>query len=274
MSVISPICSHDWEDNNLFSYPQVSSYPFTTSASTLLFSSLDLMTHQPTPSPTITNPSEDFEILDCNNSYQDFSSDSSEYTPYNYQEGCKLIAIPADYLSAANSYFMQPAYLEQDLWYVSATNNSCDMLDASNLVTSDNLPASPGGQIDSPGSLYYIGHNKGGVSLKGDSTDLCEPPEPVKRPSTSTKKGQTNKSLVRECQCPMCPRAFARKHDLQRHIRVHTGAKPYSCPCCHRSFARTDALRRHFRMEESCRASPQVQEMKTRRRKGRIVMDR
>lgn len=62
--------------------------------------------------------------------------------------------------------------------------------------------------------------------------------------------------------CHICPRKFARKHDLQRHIRVHTFAKPYSCLNCAKSFARTDALKRHLRMEEKCRQSPIIQAMK------------
>ncbi|KAI9322388.1 hypothetical protein BX666DRAFT_1835972, partial [Dichotomocladium elegans] len=62
--------------------------------------------------------------------------------------------------------------------------------------------------------------------------------------------------------CYLCSRAFARKHDLQRHIRVHTGAKPYACLCCKKAFARTDALKRHLRMEEACRTSPEIQAMK------------
>ncbi|KAG2209913.1 hypothetical protein INT46_010509 [Mucor plumbeus] len=62
--------------------------------------------------------------------------------------------------------------------------------------------------------------------------------------------------------CCVCSRSFARKHDLQRHIRVHTGAKPYSCLNCTKSFARTDALKRHLRMEETCRMSPVIQAMK------------
>ncbi|GAA5809551.1 hypothetical protein MFLAVUS_002961 [Mucor flavus] len=72
----------------------------------------------------------------------------------------------------------------------------------------------------------------------------------------------TKTNDVRPYPCHLCRRAFARKHDLQRHIRVHTGDKPYSCPCCKKAFARTDALKRHLRMEEQCRTSQEVLDMK------------
>ncbi|KAG0265830.1 hypothetical protein BG011_003981 [Mortierella polycephala] len=58
---------------------------------------------------------------------------------------------------------------------------------------------------------------------------------------------------LRPFPCHLCPRIFSRKHDLQRHIRVHTGSKPYVCMNCQKAFARTDALCRHYKVEEACR---------------------
>ncbi|CAO3615234.1 unnamed protein product [Cunninghamella blakesleeana] len=68
--------------------------------------------------------------------------------------------------------------------------------------------------------------------------------------------------MNRPYKCMKCVKAFARKHDLQRHTRVHTGAKPYFCLCCKKDFARTDALKRHLRMEAACRNSPAIQHLK------------
>ncbi|KAI9299377.1 hypothetical protein BJ944DRAFT_151917, partial [Cunninghamella echinulata] len=66
----------------------------------------------------------------------------------------------------------------------------------------------------------------------------------------------------RPYSCMACQKSFARKHDLQRHTRVHTGVKPYICLCCKKAFARTDALKRHLRMEDVCRFSPDIQRLK------------
>jgi uncharacterized Zn-finger protein len=51
--------------------------------------------------------------------------------------------------------------------------------------------------------------------------------------------------------CTQCTADFARKHDLKRHLRIHSGDKPFVCTLCERSFARNDALSRHKR-RKSC----------------------
>lgn len=91
---------------------------------------------------------------------------------------------------------------------------------------------------------------------------LAVAPQPTQQSKTTVPTAVSLAADARPYSCYLCSRAFARKHDLQRHIRVHTGAKPYACLCCKKAFARTDALKRHLRMEESCRTSPEIQAMK------------
>jgi len=55
----------------------------------------------------------------------------------------------------------------------------------------------------------------------------------------------TNRPYV----CSTCGAGFVRKHDLNRHEKVHSGVKNYKCPYCERAFSRNDALSRHLRVE-------------------------
>lgn len=114
------------------------------------------------------------------------------------------------------------------------------------------------------------------VRVQAEAQDrVAKLPPPSSRKSTAAKKSSRRKSssvssgsveVVKRFPCSVCPRSFARNHDLHRHMRVHTGDKPYVCPCCSKGFARTDALKRHFKVEETCRLSPEVQNMKSGRR--------
>ncbi|AWO97315.1 putative E3 SUMO-protein ligase EGR2-like [Scophthalmus maximus] len=49
------------------------------------------------------------------------------------------------------------------------------------------------------------------------------------------------------CSVPGCERRFSRSDELNRHVRIHTGQKPFQCTICARSFSRSDHLTTHTR---------------------------
>uniref|UniRef100_A0AAQ4PPM0 C2H2-type domain-containing protein n=1 Tax=Gasterosteus aculeatus aculeatus TaxID=481459 RepID=A0AAQ4PPM0_GASAC len=49
------------------------------------------------------------------------------------------------------------------------------------------------------------------------------------------------------CSVPGCERRFSRSDELNRHVRIHTGQKPFRCAICARSFSRSDHLTTHTR---------------------------
>lgn len=90
-----------------------------------------------------------------------------------------------------------------------------------------------------------------------DDQDLVWPPpvRPEVDSSLPVSRTVKRRPKARPFVCVHCSRSFSRKHDLERHARVHSGDRPYVCRVCKKGFPRSDALRRHIRIERSTHES-------------------
>lgn len=54
-------------------------------------------------------------------------------------------------------------------------------------------------------------------------------------------------SGIKPFSCPICPKAFTKKHHLKTHLNYHTGFKPYKCPHtnCGQCFTQSSNMRTH-----------------------------
>ena len=63
---------------------------------------------------------------------------------------------------------------------------------------------------------------------------------------TESLREENNLDISLQMGCPVCGKQFATKHNLNQHMRVHSGERPFGCPVCGKGFKQKAHMQKHL----------------------------
>ena len=74
--------------------------------------------------------------------------------------------------------------------------------------------------------------------------------------ATPSNKGRVVEGGQIDCECTICGKGLSRSSNLTRHMRTHSGDRPYACTTCNQAFSESGNLTRHMRTHTGDRPYP------------------
>ncbi|XP_067389606.1 early growth response protein 4 [Emydura macquarii macquarii] len=157
-------------------------------------------------------------------SFQDLSSQGQ--IPSNFREA-KIHSLPAQLIQEFESALVQSEVVP-------------NLMNPSQLLHPHHSPSGP--------ATDFLAQSSANTLISTNPNVLAEPKKRARR-NKGPSKCFGPKPHEKSFSCPVenCIRSFARSDELNRHLRIHTGHKPFQCRICLRNFSRSDHLTTHIR---------------------------
>jgi len=137
--------------------------------------------------------------------------------------------------------FSRKSTLDQHLVTHSSTKNNESWEDVQDAAVKDLECAIAFSSMSGEASLMTISGEINQKSPGGDEEEEIAPPEDIKDEPKEVKTTD-----VDQHECPKCSKAFSKVSLLNRHMKVHSGVKPFGCTVCGVRFLQKYNLNKHL----------------------------